>query len=499
MLPSQERSSSSTSTNSVEQGSAVPDVQGLLRLSTNVRDEPIVEDPVIPSMAAATESAAADEFGELTDFDDDPFEYLDRAAPAEWREDWARIRTVMGNLGFVGTKLCMQSDDIEAFLVQLAESCGVVLGDRKMEFLLLQVQAKVETAVLEEPSRKRLRGLFLPEFEYNIYMASTASVPGHWAGKAIKQALQSREEGQAQLPLPPRGSRGRGALSWGESESTKHSWEERELLKLMPQFVSYITESDGPAFHEARLAANPDSALARLIGKTRYRTVLKYVRRWRGVRSWCISEYRMPWPKQAHHISDYLEARAGEPCAPTVIGSIIQAVDWMEKKAGYREADRVARTALVMETKSSLAVQLQQPNPTAQAPRFPVGMLLSMELYSNNAENPWPLRRNAESHLCRSWATLRLDDMQELGPKSWIQSPAYFTATLKRTKTTGAERRVKELPVVISRDLSFSGVDCLSSFLKDHAENGPPDRNSMLWNTGLRRFEKYGETAANTR
>ena len=68
------------------------------------------------------------------------------------------------------------------------------------------------------------------------------------------------------------------------------------------------------------------------------------------------------------------------------------------------------------------------------------------------------------------WCGLRVDDVQWLDRASFILNDLGFRAYLRRSKTTGPGKKVRDLPVFIHRQASLSGKDWLATGLNHFLE-----------------------------
>ena len=111
-----------------------------------------------------------------------------------------------------------------------------------------------------------------------------------------------------------------------------------------------------------------------------------------------------------------------------------------------------------MKAVDTAALEASQGKPTTRrAPRFPVAILAALEVAVSDRALPTYLRGVAWLRLVKIWGTLRFDDTSWLAPSGLHVRDGALTATLTRTKTSGAGRRVPELPLAISNEC-FAGL-----------------------------------------
>ena len=95
-----------------------------------------------------------------------------------------------------------------------------------------------------------------------------------------------------------------------------------------------------------------------------------------------------------------------------------------------------------------------------------VAMIISLELHVGREDEPEYYRAMAFVALLAVYGSMRMDDLQGLLPNTMKITAQGFRATLGRTKTTGADRRNKEVSVFIHRQAGLSGFDWLGEGFK---------------------------------
>ena len=92
---------------------------------------------------------------------------------------------------------------------------------------------------------------------------------------------------------------------------------------------------------------------------------------------------------------------------------------------------------------------------TKRAPRYPVFLLATIERYVMDESEPAIWRVLACAKLVKVWACLRWGDLQEIKPAELTFADGRLSTILRKTKTSGPNRRVKELPVCVSERAFF--------------------------------------------
>ena len=162
-------------------------------------------------------------------------------------------------------------------------------------------------------------------------------------------------------------------------------------------------------------------------------------------------------------LADYLLARGDEPCGRTVPEAILKAVAWMEKVAEFPLEDRATFGRIATAIKDTVVERLSWKAPfTKRAPRYPAAILVRFERIVRNRVVPVGWRIWAWAKLVKTWASFRWSDLQAMIPDNISFTFGRLYPLLRRTKTTGATRRIKELPVCVSEKAFFEDPSWLA-------------------------------------
>ena len=88
-------------------------------------------------------------------------------------------------------------------------------------------------------------------------------------------------------------------------------------------------------------------------------------------------------------------------------------------------------------------------------PRYPVMVLVAIERVVLDDSEPTGLRVYAWAKLVKVWASLRWSDLQGIRPGELKLVEGRWVTTLRRTKTSGPNRRIKEMPLCVSEAAFF--------------------------------------------
>eukprot|EP00439_Symbiodinium_sp_Y106_P058225 s6478_g8.t1 len=144
------------------------------------------------------------------------------------------------------------------------------------------------------------------------------------------------------------------------------------------------------------------------------------------------------WPSD---LVDYLLARRDEPCGRSTPEAILKAIAWVERVAEFEETLRATHGRLAWAAKDKITEIL------SEGARYPVFMLTLLEALVFDVGHATGWRIWAWAKLVKVWASLRWSDLQAIIPAELSLVEGRLTTVLRRTKTSGPSRRIKELPV----------------------------------------------------
>ena len=207
---------------------------------------------------------------------------------------------------------------------------------------------------------------------------------------------------------------------------------------------------------------DPDRAYELLPGKTRSSTLKRYVTMYKRWRLWLQEAKRVDPPGRPADLVDYLLVLRDEPCARTVPESLMKAVSWMERVAEFKLELRATSGRLAWAAKDKIIEVLYEGAPLIRrAPRYPVMVLALIERVVLDDSEPTGLRIYSWAKLVKTWASLRWSDLQAIRPAELRLVEGRLVTTLRRTKTSGPNKRIKEMPICVSEAAFFEDPDWL--------------------------------------
>ena len=148
-------------------------------------------------------------------------------------------------------------------------------------------------------------------------------------------------------------------------------------------------------------------------------------------------------------MTDYLHDHMAEESRVSFPRSLAAMISWIEARAGIPEGQRISESALLKKNVEQARVAAEGEEDVKRAPRFPLIVLMSMELGAMDAELPRALRIVLWSRLVKVYGGLRADDLRRIMPDRMALHESGLTATLIRTKTSGAGKKIRDLALFV--------------------------------------------------
>ena len=198
------------------------------------------------------------------------------------------------------------------------------------------------------------------------------------------------------------------------------------------------------------------------------------------------------WTDDILDVVEYLRVAASRPCCPSYPKKFFQALCWFMKIGEWKGQRILSESALVSKAVDFWTEALSaQVHPLKQAARVPWVIMASMELYICNDQHPRMLRYKAFTVMLKSVGTLREDDIQHLAGRKLRRVGSLIVGVLMKSKTTGAAKRIRELPFAVHCDWTLTRSMWIENGLAMMEDLLPPDADFLL-----PRFGKGGEPKA---
>ena len=253
------------------------------------------------------------------------------------------------------------------------------------------------------------------------------------------------------------------------------------MKKWGSRLAAILKGGDTPAWHQAESAADPASAMAGLVGRSRPTTVAKRVRSWETFAHWLRWHRGRCWPTSPTDLVDYLAARVAEGCPPSTPESFRSAVLWIEARSGFGHDESYGRNEFFRKNVDLAdVIVLTDAEAVQKAPRFPVIVIGALECKVMHAESPLVVRVVAWARLLKVFGTLRWDDLQRLRPRDVVLRAGGLVGRLSQTKTSGAGKKVRDLPLFVPRHAFVLQKSWLETGHALWMLMGPKDRDYFL-------------------
>ena len=300
-------------------------------------------------------------------------------------------------------------DDSPAMARQLATELNLPFGDWLVDALYCWLQEAREEAKIY----KRVHGYHSGDLAWMSLMPPVELPDAKGVGPAF-----------ATEPPPPLGERNRRLIEDGCIVQAR----EERLLDVWCRAALLLT------------------------GSTRASTLKRYLSYYRQWRLWLgEAKLRQP-PGRPSDLVDYLLARRDEPCGRSTPEAILKAIVWVE----FEETLRATHGRLAWAAEDKITEILSEgARLIKRAPRYPVLQLMLLEALVLDVGHAIGWRIWAWAKLVKVWASLRWSDLQAIIPAELALVEGRLTTVLRRTKTSGPSRRIKELPVAISEHAYF--------------------------------------------
>jgi hypothetical protein len=318
-----------------------------------------------------------------------------------------------------------QIEQLEVFLCRTAE------GQERAEWLDL---IKTATALASKKRRLCLMAMEHPEMREPIDLHWPEQITeGQIFACKLRQKLERFPVAKKVLPL------------------TK----DQQRAELIDELVKFITDIGMPIVGDVLDAVHSGAILSRVAGGRRLSTLKQKLVTLRRLADWTKAVHGIPFPTKSFQLMDYIEERAAEPCGPSVPGSILSAVKFVELVGGVQEANRIGKYPILDNMVKEITLSLMEERPVAKKKANPqLAIFVAWWEHEVVTEtNPVPLRILCFVKLVRIWGCLRCSDLGGIPSKSLhLDETGNLTGSINASKTTGRLKKVAMIHFHISAD-----------------------------------------------
>ena len=322
----------------------------------------------------------------------------------------------------------MSFKDTAAIAKQLAFEMNIAYGS----YLDEAVETWLQGAKEERDLLQRARGVYGSDLEWRLLQASGSS------SSATEAAIPKPGPGE-------RPTRVQGPVM----ESTDRDQRLQDIW--CNRLREELEGCKAPVLSTLESSLDPNRAIGMLAGRTRVTPLKRYVTVFQQWRLWLLEAKQIVPPGRPSNLVDYLLARRDEPCGKKIPELIMKAICWMEKVAEFSMELRATKGRLAWAIRTVSWSRYLQETPLSRRPASEaIEELVMDEMYVVG----W--RIWAWIKLVKVWASLRWSDIQAILPQELCLIEGRLTTTLRRTKTSGPNRQVKELRVCVREKAYFA-------------------------------------------
>lgn len=148
---------------------------------------------------------------------------------------------------------------------------------------------------------------------------------------------------------------------------------------------------------------------------------------------------------------------------PSIPLAVSTAVAWFERTAGTPDEDQLMSQQFPQMAMKELTRKLEQnAPPVRRAPRCLGCFVAPMETLVADKAIPFEVRVCAWFKLIKLWASMRFDDAAHLKTSELRFYDGQLIGMMHQSKTSGAGKRVRELPIYITKEAYALHEDWLS-------------------------------------
>jgi hypothetical protein len=362
------------------------------------------------------------------------------AVPVDWEIDQAAMEHTLLEMGMDDQRLLLQSGDELSLVTQLIVHLCLQIKPVQVELHRRRFLQKISDIEKRAPMARRIRGDLMPV-----------------SAQRIRDAGQSSSTTTAPsitpLPpawIPPPGQRLTQGAGTRTAVGTREQQENAQQAFWSAKVTAALEKAEAPLWDMAKESMDPAAVLRGAIGSTRGSTMESYCKAMGPLWQWGDSTGKGIWPSSVFQLVDFLHLCGCKPCSPSYARRLEQAISWFEKVGCWPEPERLSTQERVHRTVAFWSEALRSGlRPLRQAVRYPWCTMAALELFVMDPSRSKHLRLKAWTMLLKGWGTLREDDIQHLSPGTIRVSEELVVSELTRSKTSGASKRVRELPIAV--------------------------------------------------
>ncbi len=256
------------------------------------------------------------------------------------------------------------------------------------------------------------------------------------------------------LPVRPRRGHRPRRLPPADGVPGVHGDEEELKRKAWTgRIYAIMVELDAPILRLVVGSSRPQELLASHLAGRRPGTLAARTRAWEKYRVWLRSTYGVGHHTAPHHVLDYLLDRRAEPCTKWTRSAIHSMQKFADEVLGIPVADRWTSDSGVQALVQGIIAGASSTSDSSVGPaNMPlVGVLVRLEELVCDTEAESTLRLVGWWMCASAWASFRFDDHAGLSPDDVVAHDDGVDMTVRRSKTTGPDKAVRERRTVVAK------------------------------------------------
>ncbi|CAE7733651.1 HET-E1 [Symbiodinium sp. CCMP2592] len=262
-------------------------------------------------------------------------------------------------------------------------------------------------------------------------------------------------------------------LALAKHDRARADAEAAELRRWRQALAKELKRAGMPVCSMASYALDSQAVLEASAGTLRASTLRRHVREWSKFSAWFFAVEGTVFPTHLGILMNYVEELAQEPCARTRLQSVLSAVIFFERVGGVKVEASISSHVLVRNLVRVRTAELEAgAPPTKQAPALALIMVMSLEAVVVNSAHKKFVRAYAWARLLKLWTSSRANDLQGILPEQMTMSSQGLRGVFDRTKTSGADKRIRWLPFFVCKDAWLLRSDWLAAGYEIWASDG---------------------------
>ena len=376
--------------------------------------------------------------------------------PDEWEQHEHKLYSCLGDVGLTDRLLAYQRGSERQILEQALLQLGLKVSMKEFAWLERRLIKRVEELVAGSHMAKRLRGESGGPIVQMLHDARPALIPQVKAPmpSAYMEEMLSGEF----MRRPLRGKRNK-VTSPGDQHITREQRDMQEKKFWTQEVIAWLRKSCAPVVDLAAGSHASQSIMEVAVGATRGSTMRSYLRVLIPYLQYLERTQEAYWTDNIVDALEFLKVVSERPCSPSYPQKLSQALHWYQKTGGWTGDSILTNNPLWAKAVGYWTEALyNQVQPLKQAPRLPWIMVASLELFISDVSNALALRYKAFITMLKLIGTLREDDVQHFNVRKLRIMGDVLSTVIMRTKTTGAAKRVRQLPVAIWSGWTLTGT-----------------------------------------